>query len=155
MASKEKQQRFHFYKRQQERMPDKVHSGDIVKEIKIQNGVVVRKQSHRVTLWAIFVADDFYIFPYDKNTQQVVSVLPSMSEYYPMMRRAFFRNVKVVKSDWCEMCGEQIERANSVECKCCIQQICKVCIDNHYRACVIAGNWEKIIFPGRPLNCDY
>jgi len=48
MVSKAKQQKHHFYRRQLERMPENVTSDEVVKIIRSQFGVVVRKQSHRM-----------------------------------------------------------------------------------------------------------
>ncbi|UUA74264.1 hypothetical protein [Cellvibrio sp. QJXJ] len=95
MTSKKKQQSHHFYQRQKQRLPTDTTIDEVVKLINNQLGVVVRKQSHRVTLWAVYLHDDFYIFPFDKNTKQVMTVLPQSSEYLASQRdrsesRAYF-----------------------------------------------------------------
>ncbi len=156
MTSKKKQQSHHFYQRQKQRLPTDTTNDDVVKLINIQLGVVVRKQSHRVTLWAVYLHDDFYIFPFDKNTKQVMTVLPQSSEYYELLREAFFKNQQHPATNWCEQCGLPLQDALSVSCICCSKHICKSCIANHYRQCVIGDKaWKKIIKPGRPLVCQH
>jgi hypothetical protein len=152
MVSKARQQRYHFHVRQRQRLPDETHSEDIVASIKAQLGVVVRKQSHRVTLWGIFTSGDFYIFPFDKNTQQVVTVLPRASEYYAYLKWAFFKEPQLDPPNWCEDCGRVLEPCECVACKCCTSYIHKGCVDEHYEKCVKV-NWQRVISPGKPLVC--
>lgn len=155
MASKAKQQRYHFYRRQYERLPESVTSDEVVKMIRSQYGVVVRKQSHRVTLWGIFILDDFYIFPFDKNTGQVVTVLPKSSEYYDFLKHAFFKKLQVLNKDWCEKCGNPLTIDNVIVCKSCDQEICRSRLNDHYKLCVLSGGWKNVISQGKPLACNY
>ncbi len=152
MVKKVRQQQLHFNQRVSTRLTYPINRKVIVDAIVKGNGIHIIKQSNRVSLWAVRVENELPIFVYDKITKNPVTVLPKESEYYDYLKSKIFVLSLRDDSQWCNECGKPLALGSTLQCRCCINEICTDCKNSHYISCVILNNGWKTLSQSKKIS---